>query len=72
MNQGVQKMEYLDSKEAAQYLRISYSSLKRMRETNEGDSPRFFRPAGRKIVYRKDDLDAWVTRRLNAESESHE
>lgn len=43
--------------EAAKYLRLSKSTLDRMR--SEGTGPRFYRRNG-VVLYHRDDLDAWM------------
>lgn len=51
---------YLDTRRAAVYLALSASTLNRMRLTGEG--PRYAK-AGRRVIYAKADLDAWVEAR---------
>jgi hypothetical protein len=51
----------LTTVEAAEYLRLSPRTLEDMRVT--GNGPRYFKlgPGRRsKVVYRRDDLDAWA------------
>ena len=43
--------------EAAEYLRLSKSSLDRWRLT--GDGPKFAK-AGARVIYKRADLDAWL------------
>lgn len=51
---------YMPTREAADYLRISYRSLELMRlKSSRKPGPPWCRP-GRQIVYRKEDLDAWM------------
>ncbi len=52
---------YLTAQEAGDYLRLSKSSLAKLRLY--GGGPRFIRVSGRKITYRQSDLDAWVAAR---------
>lgn len=52
--------EILKTREAAAYLRHSERSLIRWRNARVG--PPWIRAGGR-IVYRRADLDAWLTRR---------
>jgi hypothetical protein len=49
--------EFLLPEEAARFLRLSDSTLAKMRCT--GGGPRFLK-LGRKVVYRRDDLLAWA------------
>ncbi|WP_158520661.1 helix-turn-helix domain-containing protein [Alloscardovia macacae] len=48
--------------ESAEYLRISPSTLRRL--IHKGEAPYQFRPAGRKMVFRKIDLDMWANKRV--------
>lgn len=48
-------------REAAERLRMSKSSLDKMRCGRDG--PPFHAPTKRKIVYRQSDLDAWLAKR---------
>ena len=54
--------EILNTKEAATYLGLSYSTLCRWRMTGEG--PPFVRAGARRIIYRKTDLDNWLLQSL--------
>ena len=50
---------YLTTKEAAAYLRISTYSLEIAR--HQGGGPAYLQPIPRgRVVYRRDDLDAWL------------
>lgn len=51
----------LTPREAAQHLRMSKSSLDKLRCRRDG--PPFYAPTKRKIVYRRSDLDAWLGER---------
>ncbi len=51
----------LNQREASAFLRLSERTLERFRLT--GDGPRFAK-AGRRVVYRAEDLEAWITERL--------
>jgi excisionase family DNA binding protein len=48
-------------REAAELLRLSERTLERMRVT--GDGPPFVK-AGRRVLYRPDDIDAWIASRV--------
>ena len=54
------KPHYLNTEEAASYVRLSPSTLARMRVTGEG--PRYSK-AGRRVIYDPRDLDEWVAER---------
>lgn len=49
--------------EAAAYLNLSPSTLAKMRLA--GTSPKFVK-MGRRVAYRREDLDAWVHERLKS------
>ncbi|UFI02150.1 helix-turn-helix transcriptional regulator [Roseibium aggregatum] len=49
--------------EAAAYLNLSPSTLAKMRLA--GTSPKFVK-MGRRVAYRREDLDAWVNERLKS------
>jgi len=51
---------YLSTKQAAMYVGLSPCTLNRMRVTGEG--PRYAK-AGRRVVYDRADLDAWIDAR---------
>lgn len=51
---------YLNTKQAARYVGLSPCTLNRMRVTGEG--PRYAK-AGRRVVYDRADLDAWIAER---------
>lgn len=57
-------LDVLDATEAAHYLRLSYSTLARMRILSTG--PTFIRQSARKVLYRRADLDAWLNARVAA------
>ncbi|TFV74115.1 DNA-binding protein [Bradyrhizobium frederickii] len=51
----------LVQREAAALLRLSERTLERMRVT--GDGPPFVK-AGRRVLYRPADIDAWIATRI--------
>ena len=53
--------DLLDTGEAAAYLHLSPRTLERYRVTGEG--PRFLK-LGRRVLYRRDDLDTWIESRV--------
>lgn len=58
----------LTVEEAADWMRLSPSYLNKMRVT--GDGPPFFKP-GRRVLYRRGDLDRWLdARRFNSTSQA--
>jgi len=62
ISRGVQQQteEFLTSKQAAAYLRVSKSYLDKLRVY--GGGPRFLR-FGRKILYRRSELNLWAEER---------
>ena len=64
---SAQTEEFLSPKQAAGYLRVSKSYLDKLRVY--GGGPRFLR-FGRKILYRKSELNVWAGQRcFNSTSE---
>lgn len=53
--------EYLKTPEAANYTRLSVPTLERMRLRGDG-AP--YVKAGKSVIYRRADLDAWLASRL--------
>jgi excisionase family DNA binding protein len=54
-------MDCMRTREAADYLAIPVSTLTKMRLTGTGP---LYVKAGRTVVYRKSDIDAWLEGRL--------
>ncbi len=50
-------MQLLDTREAAEFLKVSPRTLERMRQ--EGTSPKF-RKCGRRVLYAQSDLLDWL------------
>jgi len=57
----MQTAELVTPREAAGLLRVSRSLLYRLVE--ESDFPKRIQLSRRRVVFRKDDLDAWVSKR---------
>ncbi len=55
--QGSCQKEYLTMKEAAEYLQLSESFLYKLKG-EEGLT--YYKPGGKKIYFKKSDLDSWV------------
>ena len=55
--QGLLKKEVLTFNEAAGYLEVSHSHLYKM--TSSGTVP-FYKPNGKKIYFRRQELDVWL------------
>lgn len=58
----------LVQREAAVLLRLSERTLERMRV--RGDGPPFVK-AGRRVLYRPADLDAWIAARVRTSTSDH-
>jgi predicted DNA-binding transcriptional regulator AlpA len=56
----------LRTPEAAEYLRLSKSTLTKMRLRGGPDTPPFVKLGSRSVGYRIDDLDAWLDTRRRA------
>lgn len=54
----VSRLDVMDAKEAATYLRTSPSTLAKYRMNGAG--PAYIRQSTRKTLYRRSDLDAWL------------
>ena len=55
--QKIQQKEILSSKEAVEYLNISYSFLSKL--TSKGEIT-YFKPSGKLNYFKKEDLDKWM------------
>lgn len=51
--------EWLTRKEAAQYARTTERTLATL--AYQGRGPKFSKPSTHKVLYRRSDLDAWIT-----------
>jgi|GEM_PF-3632814 len=56
----------MTSREAAEYLRISYDGFRTMR--SRGDGPAVFISLGRRLRFRKQDLDAFLASRIQCDA----
>ena len=54
-----QNDQFLDTRQAAHYIRYSVSSLEGWRIMSPARGPRFYKMAGR-VRYKQSDLDAWM------------
>ncbi|MCT1618496.1 helix-turn-helix transcriptional regulator [Janibacter hoylei] len=59
-------MDLMTTAEVAEYLRIPEATLRYARHKGEG-GPRSFRMGGRRVMYRRQDVDAWLMEQINAE-----
>ncbi|MFC2696825.1 MAG: helix-turn-helix transcriptional regulator [Bifidobacterium dentium] len=51
--------EWMTRKEAAAYTKTTAGTLATLAYQHRG--PRMFKPSPRKVIYRRSDLDAWLT-----------
>lgn len=58
-------MRYIRVREAAEYVGLSKSTLDKMRCF--GGGPRFYKP-NKAVLYRTDDLDAWMQAKVQADT----
>jgi len=61
---------FLDTERAAARLCLSPSSLERMRV--RGDGPPFIKISAKRVVYARDDLDAWAMGRRFTSTSQYE
>lgn len=58
-------MDLMTTAEVAEYIRTPEATLRFWRHRNEG--PRAFRLGGKRVMYRRQDVDAWLMEQINAE-----
>lgn len=58
-------MDLMTTAEVAEYLKTAEATLRYWRHRNEG--PRSFRLGGKRVMYRRQDVDAWLMGQINAE-----
>lgn len=54
------EMVFLTQDDVAIMLRVSVDTVRRMRQ--RGDGPPFVRLSKRRILYRRSDVDAWISK----------
>lgn len=64
--ESLKKLDVMDAKEAAVYIRSSPSTLTKYRAA--GCGPVFIRQSARKMLYRRTDLDRWLEERARVNS----
>ena len=62
-NQGVNTKEVLNLNEACRYLELSQSHLYKL--TSTGSIP-YYKPNGKKLYFKRAELDAWLLRNRHA------
>lgn len=60
-------MDLMTTTEVAEYLTIPEATLRFYR--HKGTGPKAFRLGGRRVTYRRADVDAWLLEQINAERE---
>lgn len=64
-------MDLMTTSEVAEYLRLPEATLRFWR--HEGKTgPRAFRMGGRRVMYRRQDVDAWLMQQINAERDDED
>lgn len=58
-------MDLMTTAEVAEYLKTAEATLRYWRHRNEG--PKAFRLGGKRVMYRRQDVDAWLMQQINAE-----
>lgn len=62
MSMEISARRYLNSAQAASYLKLSQSMLAKRRLT--GDGPRYSK-LGKRVIYEVADLDQWIAERMH-------
>ncbi|MBR9831353.1 helix-turn-helix domain-containing protein [bacterium] len=67
--QAIQQKEVLNFNEACQYLELSQSHLYKL--TSAGNIP-FYKPNGKKIYFKREELENWLLRNRSTSSDEIE
>lgn len=67
--QAINKKEVLNFNEACQYLELSQSHLYKL--TSAGNIP-FYKPNGKKLYFKREELENWLLRNRNASADEIE
>lgn len=59
---AISKLDHLNTDEAGAYCRRSPSTMEKLR--HYGGGPKYIKVSARAVVYRKVDLDAWLSSKL--------
>jgi len=68
-DQAIQQKEVLNFNEACQYLELSQSHLYKL--TSAGNIP-FYKPNGKKIYFKREELENWLLRNRSISSDEIE
>lgn len=63
-------MDLMTTNEVADYLKIPDATLRFYR--HKGIGPKSFRLGGRRVMYRRQDVDAWLMDQINAERDERD
>lgn len=58
-------MDLMTTDEVSEYLKTPSATLRYWRHRNEG--PRSFKLGAKRVMYRRQDVDAWLMQQINAE-----
>lgn len=64
----VRPSQYLLASEVSEELRVPVNTLAWWRHVGRG--PRWFKPGGRRVLYRREDLDAWIAEQYETTSDA--
>lgn len=60
-------MDLMTTAEVSDYLRTPEATLRYWRARGRDEGPRAFRLGGKRVMYRRQDVDAWLMGQINAE-----
>lgn len=63
-------MDLMTTNEVGAYLNTPPATLRFWR--HEGTGPRSFRMGARRVMYRRQDVDAWIAEQINADQKAGE
>lgn len=58
-------MDLMTTQEVADYIKVPAATLRYWR--HQGNGPKGFRLGGKKVMFRRQDVDAWLMEQINAE-----
>jgi predicted DNA-binding transcriptional regulator AlpA len=60
---------YITTRQAAEHLGVSTSWLEKLRVYGSG--PPYFKPSERRILYRRDEIEAWISSSRRTSTSDH-
>lgn len=63
-------MDLMTTQEVADYIKVPAATLRYWR--HQGTGPKFFRLGGKKVMARRQDVDAWLMEQINAERDDRD